>query len=252
MRKFLSIFCVSCLALMPFVSFAQDMGGAVLEKGQTLVTLSANDQKEVDQDELNASLRIEIEDKDARVVQDKINKAMRSAVDLAKKNDKVTVTTGQYYVYSYDPNPQPKIISMGGEKIMEWRGSQTIDLKSKDSQAVLDLVASIQSQGFVMNGLNYSLSEDVAEDYQDSLLQGALKKIQDKAALVTKSLGKSGFDIIEVNVNGSYMPSPMPMMRGMAKMEMTSVASDNMSVPVAEPGKSTVSMSVSARVILKP
>ncbi|MDD3021508.1 MAG: SIMPL domain-containing protein [Alphaproteobacteria bacterium] len=228
------------------------MGGPVLEKGQTLVTLSANDQKQVEQDELNASLRIEIEDTDARVVQDKINKAMRSAVDLAKKNDKITVTTGQYYVYSYDPNPQPKIVSMGGKKIMKWRGSQTIDLKSRDSQAVLDLVASVQGQGFVMNGLNYSLSEDVAEDYQDSLLQGALKKIQDKASLVTKSLGKSGFDIIEVNVNGSYMPSPMPMVRGMAKMEMMSAASDDMSTPVAEPGKSTVSMSVSARVILKP
>ncbi len=252
MRKILSIFCVACVTLSPLASFAQDATQPVLEKGQTLVTLSANDQKQVDQDELNASLRVEVEGADARVVQDKINKVMRAAVDLVKKNEKVTVTTGQYYVYSYDPAPQPKSISNDDKKSLLWRGSQTLDLKSKDAQAVLDLVASIQGQGFLMNGLNYGLSEDAAEAQQDSLLQGALKKIQEKAALVTKSLGKSGFDIIEVNVNGSYMPSPMPMMRGMAKMEMMSVASDDMSAPVAEPGKTTVSMSVSARVILKP
>ena len=46
----------------------------ILEKGQTLVTLSANDQKEVDQDELTC-LRLEIEDKESRAVQDKINKS---------------------------------------------------------------------------------------------------------------------------------------------------------------------------------
>ena len=257
MRKILALFGI-CGFLAPllmggFSAQAQELL-PILEKGQTLVTLSANDQKEVDQDELIASLRLEIEDKESRAVQDKINKAMRTAVDLAKKNKDVSVVTGQYYVYSYDPNPNPKNLSIEQRKKgMIWKGSQELNLKSKDSQAILDLVGDIQDQGFVMNGLTYGLSTDLEEAQKDSLLEGALKKIQAKAALISKALGKSGFDLVEVNVDGSYMPSPMPMMHSMAKMEMSmGAASDSMAAPVAEPGKTTVSMSVSARIILKP
>ena len=177
-------------------------------------------------------------------------KAMRTAVDLAKKNRMSRFVTGQYYVYSYDPNPNPKICRLSRKRNDLGRG-QELNLKSKDSQAILDLVGDIQDQGFVMNGLTYRLSTDLEEAQKDSLLEGALKKIQAKAALISKALGKSGFDLVEVNVDGSYMPSPIPMMRGMAKMGCLGVASDswrhlwlNLS--------SNRFMSVSARIILKP
>lgn len=228
----------------------------VLQSGQTLVTLSATDQKDVEQDLLVASMRIEVEDKDPHVVQDKINKAMLQAVELAKKSPELTVSTGQYYVYSIEPEPTPipKLMGSAAEKrVTIWKGSQSLDIQSKDSQKVLDAVASVQGMGFVMNGLSYTLSPELAEKYRDELLTGALKKIQAKADLIAKSLGKSGYDLVEVNVDGAFMPSPMPMLRGMAKMEM-SMASDAVAVsaPVAMPGKTTVSLNVSSRVILKP
>lgn len=235
------------------MAFAQD-ATPVLEKGQVLVTLSAQDQVEAEQDMLVADMRIEVEDADSRVVQDKINKSMKKVVDQLKSDKDIEVSTGQYYVYAYDPNPQPKVIlSLTERKKREvWKGSQTLEFKSKDSQKILEAVAKIQDEGFVMNGLTYTLSPDKAEDYKDDLLVGALKKIQARAGLIAKSLGKSGYEIVDLNVDGSYMPTPMPMVRGMAKMEMMSVASDAMSAPVAEPGKSTVNVNVNARVILQP
>lgn len=250
-KTLLGLYVCVWMTILAGPAVAQD-AGPVLEKGQTLVTLSAGDQKDVDQDELVASLRIELEDKDPRKLQDRINKAMKAAVDLAKKEKEVEVTTGQYYVYSQDVTPRVKILSTETEREIVWKGSQELGLKSRDSRKVLDLLAGIQSEGFVMNGLSYMLSAELAEAQKDMLLQGALEKIQDKAALIAKSLGKSGYDMIEVNVDGSYMPSPVPMLRGAMKMEMATMASDVGSAPVAEPGETTVSVSVSARVILKP
>jgi len=217
----------------------------------TVVTLSASDQKKVTQDLLVASLRIENDGKDSRKVQDIINKAMKAAVDLAKAEPAIKVGTSGYTVYSYDPNPSPTPLSNAeARKRMVWKGSQTIDLQSKDSQKILDIVAKIQDMGFVMNGLNYMLSPELAEAQRDDLLVGALKKIQAKAQLVAKTLGKTGYEIGELTIDGSYMPQPSsPMMemsvtRGMAKTA-------DMAEPVAVPTDADVSLSVAARVILK-
>lgn len=250
MKKLLSL-CVLGLLIAP-VAFADDSKKDDKDIPGTFVTLSASDQKQVAQDLLVASLRIELDDKDARKVQNEINKAMAKAVDTAKADSAIKVSTGNYYVYSYDPNPSPRPLSHAEQqKRMIWKGAQTIDLQSKDAQKILDLVGKIQDMGFAMNGLNYTLSNEVAEAQRDELLVGALQKIQKKAELISKTLGKSGYEIIEVNIDGSYMPPPQPvMMMKAARAEMMSA--DSMAAPVAAPGETNVSLSVSSRVLLKP
>jgi len=261
MEIFMNKFLFGVLAIGAFLSCAgfciSDANAQellpTLEKGQVLVTLSAQDQMDADQDMLVAGLRIEVEDANPLIVQDKINRAMKSAVEMLKENKDFEVSTGQYYVHSYYPNSRSKI-SFSSEEQKEqliWKGSQTVDFKSKDSQALLEAVGKVQAMGFAMNQLSYMLSPEKAESYKDQLLVGALKKIQDKAALVAKTLGKSGFDIVDMNIDGSYMPSPMPMMRGV-QMEMMSTSPASVSAPMAEPGKSIVNLNVNARVILQP
>lgn len=253
MKKFILLStCVLSLIAVPVV-YAEDDDKVNVnqEKQGAVITLSASDQKQVEQDLLAASLRIEMDDKDARKVQDKINKAMKDAVDVAKAEPTLKVSTGNYYVYSYDPNLSPTPLSLAEQKKrMVWKGSQTIDIQSKDSQKLLDVVGKIQDVGFAMNGLNYMLSPELAEAQKDELLVGALEKIQKKAGLIAKTLGKSGFDIIEVNIDGSYMPQPQPVMMKAMRAEMAAV-SDGMSAPVAAPSETEVGLSVSARVMLK-
>jgi predicted secreted protein len=233
-------------------AFADDDKKTENEVAGTFVTLSASDQKKVEQDLLVASLRIEIDGKDARKVQDEINKAMQKAMDIAKSDAALKVSTGNYYVYSYDPNPSPTPLSNSEmKKRLVWKGSQTIDIQSKDAQKILDGVGKIQDLGFAMNGLNYMLSPELGEAQRDELLVGALNKIQKKAGLIAKTLGKSGYDIVEVNIEGSYMPQPQPVM--MMKAARADMAMESaVSAPVAAPGESDVSLSVSARVLLKP
>src|SRR3990167_3100372 len=224
----------------------------VKEQSGINVTLSASDQKKVTQDLLVASLRIEIDNKDSRKVQDDINKAMKSALDIVKAEPEIKVSTGSYYVYNFDPNPAPPKPLSNDEmkKRMVWKGSQTIDLKSKDAQKILDILGKLQDMGFVMNGLNYTLSPELAEAQKDELLIGSLKKIQNKAALVAKTLGKSGYEIADLTIDGSYVPQqPVPMM-SMARSGAMEKA--DMAATVAAPSEDDVSLSVSARVVLKP
>lgn len=218
--------------------------------GTTIVNLSATERQKVSQDTLNASLRIEIDGATASEVQDKINKAMTEAVAESKKVSAVKVTTGNYHVYQYeDGRPDPKTGQIENP-VKKWRGAQTIDLESKDSAKLLTLAGQIQEMGFAMNGLNYSLSTEKAEEVRDSLLTKAIEKLRAKAKVAQGALGKSGFEIVDVNIDNAAMPPVYPVayktmaMRGAADMA-------EMASPVAEAGESEVQMTVSARILLK-
>lgn len=253
MSRFIGLYALTaCTVLLVYPAWAQETAKPPVNPNQTAVSLSASDQKDVQQDTLVASLRIEMDDKDARKVQDAINKAMQKALETTKAYPKIKASTGQYYVYQYDPNPSPKPLSHAEMmKRMMWKGSQTFDIQSKDAAAVLEVAGKMQDMGFVMNGLNYMLSTEAQETHKDELLVGALQKIQKKADLIAKSLGKTGYDIVEVNVDGVDMPSQPPMMMKAMRAEMAGAADMAVAAPVAAPGETTVTLTVSAKVLLK-
>jgi predicted secreted protein len=216
--------------------------------GHTIVNLSVTERQQAQQDTLNASLRMELDGDSARSVQDRINKAMQQAVAKAKGAVGVKVTTGGYHIYSYDPNPQPRSAKVKPKLI--WRGSQTIDLESKDSAKLLELTGTIQDMGFAMNGLNYQLSTEKAESFRDQLIERALATLKARAALMAKNLGKSGYELLEVNVDSNTNAMPY-MAKHMMRAEMAGAAAD-VATPVAEPGQTDVTLTVGASVLLKP
>ncbi len=230
----------SALTLIPFAAAHADDGLHLPPEGHTLLNLSASERLTMPQDTLMASLRIEAKSADTAKIQNDINAAMEKAVAEAKKVKDVKVSTGSYYVYEQQVDQRTKI----------WHGQQTIELESKDSAALLKLAGDIQKMGFVMNGLNYTLSVEKAESVRDELMVKALEKLQKKADMVAKALGKSGYELTDVNVDGA---SPVvPMYKAMAMRSDMAGAEMAMAPPVAEPGETDVTLSVSARVLLKP
>lgn len=222
-----------------------------LPNGHTALNISATERVEVAQDLLVASLRIQEEAKEAKKVQETINKAMRKAVDEIKKYSSVKVQTGQYYVspdyrYLKRPNQSDKRI------IDKWRGSQTVIVKSKTADEILELTGKLQDMGFVMNSLNYQLSPEKYDEVRDNLMEVTIKALMERAQRVAKALGKKKVDLVEINVDASHRAPPVMYARG-AKMEMMAMSSDAaMSAPVAEAGESTVSMTINAQAIIKP
>lgn len=253
MRKLLIT--TAALIALPLTAHAQDTGKGLfdLPPGQTVINLSTIERVEVDQDLLVARLRYEGENKDARALQNEINTLMKKAVDLAKADSAVKVTTQQYYVYPVDPQPPvTPLEKQSGVKKEErvWRGSQELEIKSEKADSILDLTAKMQDMGLVMNGLSYTLSPDKAQATQESLMETALDKLGKKADRAAKALGKSSADLLEVNVDsGGYYPQPMMMS---ARMEMDGASMGKMAAPVAAPGQTEITMTVSAKALLKP
>lgn len=243
------------ILVLPFTAapaIAQQNGLNLPPEGSTIINLSATEKRTMPQDLLIASLRIDSEKATPAEVQKEINEAMKKALELTKKESGFKVSTGTYSVYKYDRPVRPQ---KNGEEVETkpiWRGSQTIDIESKDSAKLLDAVGKIQGMGFAMNNLAYTLSPEVTEKVRDELMVEALKKLVAKADIVAKTLGKSTVDLVDVNVDtgGPIMPMYKNMM---ARGEMAvAMAADAMPAPVAEAGETDVSLTVSARALIKP
>jgi len=228
-------------------ALAQDSRPAPLPPGQTMLNISATERTEVQQDLLVASLRYEKEGTDAKAIQNEINAAMKKALDAAKAVTTVDVATEQYYVYPYDPDPvttektgQPKTI---------WRGAQSLELRSTKPDDLLKLAGELQAAGLMMNSMSYTLSPEKADDVKDSLMESALAKVKTRAERAAKALGKSSTELVEVSVDSNTPDFPRPMM---AMMKGGMEAADSMATPSAEPGQSEITLTVSARALLKP
>lgn len=212
-----------------------------LPEGQVILNISATENREVQQDLLVGTLSYVAQNRDSRALQNEINTAMAKAVEAAKATEDVKVSTGSYQVYeTTDERSKEKL----------WQGSQTLTIQSMKPDAVLTLAGKLQDMKLTMNGLSYTLAPATAIEVQDSLMEAALKQLQDRANRAAKALGKSSAELRDVQVNSSGVPYQPVMHRGaMMKMEM---AADSMAAPVAESGETTLSLNVSARAILKP
>lgn len=223
---------------------------ATLPEGQTILNIAATERTEIQQDLLIASLRIEKDGADAKAVQGEINALMTKALAAAKAVEAVKVSTGQYYVYRNDPNPLPyKDEKPAADLPVTWRGSQSLDLQSTSADALLKLAGELQDMGLAMGGLTYTLSPEKADAAKDALMEKALAKVTARAERAAKALGKGSMALIEINVDAAdNIIQPYQMMRGMAM----SGAAEKMAAPVAEPGQSEITLTVSARALLKP
>lgn len=244
-------FILPALALATFTftpaAFAQD-ATRLPAAGETLLNVAATERVEVQQDLLIANLRVEMEGTDPAILQNEINTIMKNAVEKSKAVTDVKTSTDGYYVYPYDPNPQPVEKGVTPKKEQKWRGSQGITISGKNPQALLELAGELQSMGLVMGGLNYTLSPEATETARDSLMEAALAKVQTKADRAGKALGKTKVELVEVSVDSAMPSYPQPMM-------MRAMASDGMmekgAAPTAEPGMSEITLTVTARALLK-
>jgi predicted secreted protein len=215
--------------------------------GQTILNISATEHAQVPQDLLVASLSIEKQGSDPRAVQNTINTLMQQALGKARAAPDVQASTGQYYVYPVDPDTQQNV-ARGAKGPKLWRGTQSLQLKSTKSDALLPLAGNLQDIGLIMNDLSYQISPQKEEDARDALLEAALTKLKSKAERAAKILGKSQADFAEINVDTNFSnPGPIRPM-----MMMAAVRAAPMAAPSAAPDTTDIDLTVTAKAILKP
>lgn len=230
---------------------AQDSGlYAQLKEGETIVSLSATERREIEEDMLTANLNFIARGATQQEVQNKINQAMKQAISVTDNVEDVRIETGHYSVYPRRNWNRPKTKDTDNEQDYEdWHGQQGLSLSTTSAQStLLDLVKQLQSQGFSMQNLSYSLSAQKREEVTESLTEAALIKLETRAKRIANALGRSGVHLAEINIDGG------PQMRVFhsRSMAMAESASADMETPVARPGMSNVTLTVSARAIIKP
>lgn len=212
------------------------------QPGQILLNLSASEQREVDQDTLNASLQYSAQGRDRTALQNEVNTAMRKALDILEDSNGIEYFTTQYQVYVVDAG-RPSRTDVENPV---WRAQQEVALKSMDSDALLEAMGKLQAAGLVVTSQYYSLSTERYEEVASDLMQAALAKLQSRANEAAAGLGKNEAELVEVSLDSS----PNFAFRERAVYAMAADAA--VAPPVAEPGKTQVTMTVSARAVLSP
>lgn len=216
----------------------------VLQPGQLLLNLSATEQVDVDQDTLNTTLEFSVQGRDQRALQNDVNTAMRNALDILEADGRIEYSTTQYQVYVIEPG-KPSRTDIENPV---WRARQGVALTSTDSAALLDLSGQLQASGLVITSQYYSLSSERYEEISGQLLHSALQRLQQRADEAAAGLGKGGAELVEVTLNDS----PNFAFKEFRGMAMAADSRATMAPPVAEPGETQVSLSVSARAVLQP
>ena len=174
-----------------------------------LVNIQAEAARKVSNDEMHAVLYIEKSNKQPAELAVQITQLMNQAMASAKKYPQVKVETGSQTTYPIYDNDS--------RKLKEWRGRAEIQIESTDFKAASQLVSELQ-QNFQTLSINFSVSDAQRKKVENELMVEASKNFQQRALTLSQAWNKSGYNLVNLNLNtnNSY-PQPIMMRASMAK-----------------------------------
>jgi predicted secreted protein len=205
---------------------------------ETLLHLSESARVMVRPDELAAMLRAEAVAATAAEAQAQVNTAMAGAVALARQTAGVAVTTGFYSVWQSALGPR----ATGRQ---EWRGNQTLALRSGDGAVLLTLVGTLQQRGLAVSQLGWQMAAETARRARAEATRQALGGLRARAEEAAGILGLHFDNFRDVRLDAAR-PQPKPM-----RAMVSGSAGSAPPPPVAEAEEVAVEASVAADVVLK-
>ena len=198
------------------------------------INFQVSAQEEVANDTLVAVLYSERSGQKSSRIADEVNRDIQWAVDLARQNDKISVQTLHY---RQDP-------LYNNQSIRGWRIRQSIRLESTEVEPLSTLIGEMQ-QRLSVASIGYALSPARRDEVERRLIAEALNRFDSRGEQVRLQLGRTGYRIVNMNINSSGQ-SPVPVrMHAAAMMDESAV-----SAPTIEPGVQTVSVQVSGTIEL--
>jgi predicted secreted protein len=211
----------------------------VVPPPQNVLQLQATGRVEVPQDLLVMTLSTAREGQDPAVVQTQLKTALDAALAEAKRNaqpGQLDVRTGNFALY-------PRHGKDG--KISAWNGTAELILEGRDFARITQTAGRINT--LTLGGMGFALSREARQRVEGEAQTRAIESFKARATELAKGFGFAGYTLREVSVN-SHDEGPIPRPRGMMAMEAKGAADS--AVP-AEPGKSTVNVTVSGSVQLR-
>jgi predicted secreted protein len=179
----------------------------------TTLRLSETAHIAVHPDEIAASLRFEANAGTAAEAQTRVNAAIGKAIAQAREIQGIVINTGFYNVWQMT---QPTT---------QWRASQSFELKGGDGAAMLQLIATLQSQGLSVERLGWRLTPKTAREARSAATKIALGALKTRAEEAAGILGLRFVSFREIRLDGTRPNAqPLPMFARAAPAAMTAAA----------------------------
>ena len=199
------------------------------------VELQAEATREVQNDLMNASLYVELNDANPAPLASALNRSTNEALKIANAEKAVRARSGGNQTYPvYDRN----------NKITGWRGRSELRLESKDFQALGALIGKLQGS-MQLAGVAFQVSPELRRQTENELIAEAIGAFRTRADIARQALGGKAIKIRRIAVataGGAPPPRPMVAMRAQPQMASAEVA------PAFEGGTSQVQVSVSGTI----
>ncbi len=222
-------FRIALIAMIAFGARAED------NMRYDRVSLDATASAEVPNDTLGVVLFIESQGRNPARLAEQVNQAMNRVLEIARDVAEVSRQT-----QSYNTSP---IYDKG--KIRAWRVRQTIKLESRDFEVLGKLVGRLQQWANVQ-GMSFSVSADARRQARDGLIQRAIAAFKQRARLVVKSFGRSGYRLVDANIDTGGLRYQPVMMRAEMAADMAAAP------PALAAGSQQFSVTVRGRIEMNP
>ncbi len=202
---------------------------------KTTVNLQAEARREVANDVGFATLYVELDDKDAARLADKVNRSVTEALAVSKPFSAVRVTTGgnsSYPIYGKS------------NRIDGWRARAEVRLNSKDFRQLAELIGKLQ-QTMQLTGVNFSVSPEAREAAENQLVQEAMQAFKRRAELVQRALGAKSYQLANISLNTRGGVQPQQRFESFRAAPMAEAA---IATPSFEAGSGEVTVNVSGAV----
>ncbi len=206
----------------------------------THVTLTAQADELLPNDEVAVYFRIEAQGAKADILRNKVNRISRVVGERLKREQGVTLSTlGRRMepVWHYD--------SVAHRQVQDgWRLVQSVQAVSTELDAVPDWVDAIERAGAHLDSLHFQVSHHAMDIARERLRARAIAEFRGRAAASAKALDASSFRILNLNT-ASTMPQPRPM-QAMALARVAPAAAP----PALEAGETRITVTVSGEILL--
>ena len=218
----------------PAIALAQDAREPRHDAPSDVVSLQAQAEREIANDQLVVLLSAEARGSVPGALADQINRKMRNALELAKAYPAVRARSGNYQTYP----------EYADGRITGWRVSQELRLEGSDFAAVTELVGKLQSD-LLVRSLSLGLSPEARRAAENTLIVEAIDAFRQRADIVRDALKAKSYGIRELQLSsgGDFVPRPVA-------LSAARVAS-SVAPPAVEPGSSRITVTASGSIQLK-
>lgn len=195
------------------------------------VSLRAEVQQAVSNDTLTVTLFVEDQDTDPAKLANRITTRLNQGLETARGNSSIRVSSGNRHT-------QP-VYDEKRKNISAWRERGEIRLEGTDFAAISSTMGELLGN-LSLGDMQFSLSADSRSATENELIQRAIEAFRQRADIATRSLGGSGYRIVNLNLNTQFM-TPRPYMQSGRMMAMA--ADVEAAAPAVEGGEADVSVS---------